>query len=148
MRSSRTHAPAAGPGPASSDPRVEHVQLVDPADLPRFARLGIAASVQPIHLRDDAAQARRLWGARAERSGYPWRSLSESGALLPFGTDAPVEPIDPWPGLEVAVTRADRSWPAGTPPFGVAEALDLATGAPGGLPRRPAVGRGESTAAA
>ena len=121
------HARSGGrAGSGQLRPRVEHVQLVDPADLPRFARLGIAASVQPIHLRDDAAQARRLWGARAERSGYPWRSLSDSGALLPFGTDAPVEPIDPWPGLEVAVTRADRSWPAGMPPFGGAEALDLA----------------------
>ncbi len=114
------------PGQAGFAPRVEHVQLVDPIDLARFARLGIAASVQPVHLRSDAAQARHLWGDRAERSGYPWRSLSVSGALLPFGTDAPVEPIDPWPGLAVAVTRADPSWPAGTLPFGPGEGLTLA----------------------
>jgi hypothetical protein len=107
-------------------PRVEHVQLVDPADLPRFARLGIAASVQPVHLRSDAAQARHLWGDRAERSGYPWRSLADSGALLPFGTDAPVESIDPWPGLAMAVLRADPGWPASIQPFGPGEALDLA----------------------
>jgi predicted amidohydrolase YtcJ len=107
-------------------PRIEHVQLVDPVDLPRFARFGVAASVQPIHLRSDAAQARRLWGERAERSGYPWRSLSETGTPIPFGTDAPVEPIDPWPGLAIAVTRADGSWPAGTPAFGRGEALTLA----------------------
>ncbi len=113
------------PGDGRLRPRVEHVQLVDPVDLARFARLGIAASVQPVHLRSDAAQARHLWGDRAERSGYPWRSLSDSGALLPFGTDAPVEPIDPWPGVEVAVTRAAASWPAGAPPFGPAEALTL-----------------------
>lgn len=106
-------------------PRVEHVQLVDPTDLPRFARDGIAASVQPVHIRSDAAQARRLWGSRAERSGYPWRSLVESGAVVPFGTDAPVEPIDPWPGLAVAVTRADGSWPAGMRPFTPAQALSL-----------------------
>jgi len=104
-------------------PRIEHVQLVDPVDLPRFAWLGVVASVQPVHLRSDAAQARRLWGERAERSGYPWRSLSEAGTLIPFGTDAPVEPIDPWPGLAIAVTRADGSWPAGTPAFGRKEAL-------------------------
>jgi predicted amidohydrolase YtcJ len=116
-------APHAGTGPLV--PRVEHVQLVDPADLGRFARHGIAASVQPVHLRTDAAQARHLWGERAERSGYPWRSLADSGALLPFGTDAPIEPIDPWPGLAIAVTRADASWPAGTAPFGPDEALPL-----------------------
>ena len=116
-------APHVGLGPLA--PRVEHVQLVDPADLPRFARLGVTASVQPVHLRGDAAAARLLWGARAERSGYPWRSLADSGALLAFGTDAPVEPIDPWPGLAMAVTRADAGWPAGTPPFGPAEALTL-----------------------
>ncbi len=107
-------------------PRVEHVQLVADDDLGRFARSGIAASVQPVHLRSDAIQARRLWGERAERSGYPWRSLAESGALLPFGTDAPVEPIDPWPGIAIAVTRADPSWPAGTGFFSVGEGLSLA----------------------
>ena len=107
-------------------PRVEHVQLVDPTDLGRFARAGIAASVQPIHLRSDAEAARRLWGARAERNGYPWASLVRSDAIVAFGTDAPVEPIDPWPGLEMAVTRASPEWPAGTAAFGPAERLDLA----------------------
>jgi predicted amidohydrolase YtcJ len=114
----------AGRGPLRT--RIEHVQLVDPIDLPRFGRLGVAASIQPVHLRSDAAQARHLWGERAERSGYPWRSLSDSGALLPFGTDAPVEPIDPWPGMAIAVTRADPSWPAGTSSFGPQEGLTLA----------------------
>jgi predicted amidohydrolase YtcJ len=112
-------------GAGRLQPRIEHVQLVDPVDLSRFARLGVAASVQPVHLRSDAAQARRLWGERAERSGYPWRSLSETGTPIPFGTDSPVEPIDPWPGLAIAVTRADGSWPAGTPAFGRGEALSL-----------------------
>ncbi len=107
-------------------PRVEHVQLIDQRDLPRFGALGIAASVQPVHLRSDAAQARNLWGDRAEPSSYRWRSLSDSGALIPFGTDAPVERFDPWPGLAIAITRADPSWPVGTAPFGPAEALTLA----------------------
>jgi predicted amidohydrolase YtcJ len=106
-------------------PRLEHIQLLHPDDRPRFARSGIAASVQPIHLRADAAAARRLWGARAEANGYPLRSLADTGAVLAFGTDAPVEPIDPWPGLSMAVTRRDASWPAGTPAFGPAEALTL-----------------------
>jgi predicted amidohydrolase YtcJ len=110
---------------ASLMPRLEHVQLLDRADLPRFAAAGIAASVQPIHLRAVAAAARRLWGVRAEASGYAWRSLVDSGSVVAFGTDAPVEPIDPWPGLAMAVTRSDPSWPAGTSPFGPAEALTL-----------------------
>ncbi len=105
-------------------PRVEHVQLVDPGDLTRFAAAGIAASVQPVHLRSDADQARRLWHERGERFGYPWRSLAESGALLPFGTDAPVERIDPWPGLAMAIARDDSSWETGRP-FGPAEALTV-----------------------
>jgi len=106
-------------------PRLEHVQLLHPDDRGRFAAGGVAASVQPIHLRADAAAARRLWGDRAEAHGYTWRTLAETGAVLAFGTDAPVEPIDPWPGLAIAVTREDPSWPAGTAPFGPNEALSL-----------------------
>jgi predicted amidohydrolase YtcJ len=109
-------------------PRVEHVQLIDEADVSRFARDGIAASVQPVHLRTDAQVARRLWGARAERSGYAWRSLLEAGAVVAFGTDAPIEPTDPWPGLAMAVTRSHPSWSDGpTDPatFGPRERLTL-----------------------
>jgi predicted amidohydrolase YtcJ len=110
---------------APAMPRLEHCQLVDPADRPRFGA-GIAASVQPIHLRVDAPVARRLWGRRAEPNGYAWRSLAAAGAVLAFGTDAPVEPIDPWPGLAMAVARRDISWPADEPTFGATEALSLA----------------------
>lgn len=106
-------------------PRLEHVQLVHPDDLPRFATAGIAASVQPVHLREDAATARRDWGERAERDAYAWRTLADSGALIPFGTDAPVEPIDPWPGLAMAASRQSSAWPSGTAPFGAGEALPL-----------------------
>jgi hypothetical protein len=106
-------------------PRVEHVQMVDRADLGRFAAGGIAASMQPAHLGSDAAQARLLWGARAERSGYLWGSLAASGAVVAFGTDAPVEPYDPWPGIALAVRREDPRWPDGTPPFAPDEALGL-----------------------
>lgn len=106
-------------------PRLEHVQLATEADVGRFARAGIAASVQPIHLRSDAEAARRLWGARAEHDGYRLRSILETGAILAFGTDAPVESIDPWPGIEIAVTRRSRSWP-GEDRFGASEALSVA----------------------
>jgi predicted amidohydrolase YtcJ len=106
-------------------PKIEHVQLLDPADRGRFAAAGIVASVQPVHLGSDAAQARMLWGARAETSGYAWGSLTATGAVLAFGTDAPVEPFDPWPGIALAVRREDPRWPAGTPAFGPAESLSL-----------------------
>jgi predicted amidohydrolase YtcJ len=106
-------------------PRLEHVQLLHPDDRPRFAAAGIAASIQPIHVRADAPIALRLWGDRAETRGYPMRSLVDAGAVVAFGTDAPVEPIDPWPGLSMAVTRIDGSWPEGIPPFGRQERLTL-----------------------
>ena len=106
-------------------PRLEHVQLLDPDDRARFARAGIGASIQPVHLRSDAATARRLWGTRAETHGYPIRSLLEAGTVVAFGTDAPAEPIDPWPGISMAVTRADASWGDGARPFGTGEAVTL-----------------------
>jgi predicted amidohydrolase YtcJ len=106
-------------------PRVEHVQLCHPDDRPRFAALGVAASVQPIDLRADAPKALRDWGARAETQGYAWRSLVEAGAVVAFGTDAPVEPVDPWPGIALAVLRRDPSWGADASPFGAHEGLPL-----------------------
>jgi len=107
-------------------PRVEHAQLVSPEDVPRFGRSGVAASVQPVHLRSDALTARRVWGGRAERDAYRLGSLAATGAVLAFGTDAPVEPWDPWPGLELAVTRHHAAWGDDPRPFGPSEALDVA----------------------
>ncbi len=106
-------------------PRLEHVQLLDAADRARFKAHGVAASVQPVHLREDAATARRDWGSRAEANGYTWRSLLDAGATLAFGSDAPVEPADPWPGIAVAVLRRDPSWGRDAEPYGPAEALTL-----------------------
>ncbi len=106
-------------------PRVEHVQLIAEMDLPRFATLGIAASMQPIHVRSDAETARRLWGPRAETRGYALAALARSGAVVALGTDAPVEPVDPWPGIACAVTRSAPSWPPGTAPFGLSNGLGL-----------------------
>jgi predicted amidohydrolase YtcJ len=128
-------------------PRVEHVQLCHPDDRARFATLGIAASVQPVHLRDDAAPARRDWGSRAETSGYAWGSLLEAGAVMPFGTDTPVEPADPWPGIALAVLRRDPSWGPDAEAFGPAEAMALddalraASVAPAATARDPLGGR-------
>ena len=106
-------------------PRLEHVQLLDPADRGSFVAAGIAASVQPVHLGSDAAQARKLWGARAESRGYTWASIAATGAVIAFGTDAPIESFDPWPGLALAIRREDARWPAGTQPFGPHESLTL-----------------------
>jgi predicted amidohydrolase YtcJ len=85
-------------------PRIEHVQLLDPADLPRFPALGVAASMQPIHCTSDIDIARRHWGARSERA-YPWKRLLDAGVTLAFGSDAPVESPSTALGLHSAVTR-------------------------------------------
>jgi predicted amidohydrolase YtcJ len=106
-------------------PRIEHVQMLDPADRGRFASAGIAASVQPVHLGSDAVQARKLWGDRAESTAYTWKSIADTGAVMPFGTDAPVESYDPWPGLALAVRREDPRWPAGTAVFAEEQSLTL-----------------------
>jgi hypothetical protein len=105
-------------------PRIEHAQLVHPQDVPRFGQLGVAASVQPVHLRSDADIARAAWGVRAEWA-FPLAGLVAGGALIPCGTDAPVEPVDPWPGLAVAVTRRDP-WRIADEPLGRGQAIDLA----------------------
>ena len=104
-------------------PRVEHAQLVDPRDVARFGAMGVAASVQPVHLRSDAAPQLVAWGERTHNS-FPLAGLIASGALIPFGTDAPVEPADPWPGIAVAVARRDPSRPADVL-TGPDEAIDL-----------------------
>lgn len=106
-------------------PRIEHVQMLHPEDRPRFAAAGIAASVQPVHLGSDAITARKVWGERAEAEGYTWKSIADTGAVIPFGTDAPVESYDPWPGLALAVCREDPRWPSGTPAFAPEESLTL-----------------------
>ena len=117
-------APTVGTTPLM--PRVEHAQLVADDDITRFAGLGIAASVQPVHLRSDVHKARALWaGDRAERRSFPLAALARTGAVVAFGTDAPVEPFDPWPGIACAVTRSAPTWPAGTPPLGPVQAVSL-----------------------
>jgi predicted amidohydrolase YtcJ len=84
--------------------RIEHVQILHPSDLGRLASLDVIASMQPIHATSDMDMADRYWGDRA-RYSYAWRTMWDSGALVVFGSDAPVERIDPLPGIHAAVTR-------------------------------------------
>ncbi len=84
--------------------RIEHVQLLCVEDLPKFAQLGIVASMQPIHAPHDWRMAERYWGARCGLA-YAWRSILRTGAVLAFGSDAPIEIFDPLLGLYAAVTR-------------------------------------------
>lgn len=94
--------------------RIEHVQLIDPADLPRVAQLGVVASVQPSHAPSDRYMADRLWGERS-RHAYAFRSLLASGACLALGSDVPVEPLDPLAGIHAAVTRKRLTEPDSAP---------------------------------
>ncbi|MGB9867448.1 MAG: amidohydrolase [Bacillota bacterium] len=84
--------------------RIEHAQIVHPEDLPRFHKLSLIASVQPIHATADRYIADLYWGARAKYA-YPFRSLLSTGAKVCFGSDAPVESMDPLKGIYAAVTR-------------------------------------------
>ncbi len=104
--------PAAPPPPIPN--RIEHCQVLHPRDIPRFAQLGVVASMQPIHCTSDMETAERLWGDRCAYA-YAWRSLRDAGATLAFGSDAPVEPLNPWPGVHAAVTRQR---PGEVPPEG------------------------------
>ena len=109
--------------------RIEHVQILAKEDLPRLAELGIVASVQPVHAPSDRDMADKFLGQRAEWA-YAYQALKRTGAEMAFGSDAPVEPVNPFHGLHAAVTRRrlDGSpGPEGWHPqerLALAEALD------------------------
>jgi len=84
--------------------RIEHVQVLHPDDVPRFAQLNVIASMQPIHAPSDMYAADRFWGDRSALA-YAWRTQLDQGAHLAFGSDAPVESPNPFLGLYAAVTR-------------------------------------------
>jgi predicted amidohydrolase YtcJ len=94
--------------------RIEHVQVLDPADLPRFAALGIIAAMQPTHATSDMYWAGERLGEERLAGAYAWKSLADSGALLAFGSDFPVEQANPMLGIYAAVSRQDLAgWPEG-----------------------------------
>jgi predicted amidohydrolase YtcJ len=84
--------------------RIEHAQLLAEKDIPRFAALGVTASVQPDHALDDRDVAEHHWAGRTDRA-FALRSLLDAGATLALGSDAPVSPLDPWATAAAAVTR-------------------------------------------
>ncbi|WP_326837783.1 amidohydrolase family protein [Amycolatopsis rhabdoformis] len=109
--------------------RIEHAQLLSLEDVPRFAGLGLVASVQPAHQPDDRDVADRHWHGRTDRA-YAYRALLDSGARLEIGSDAPVAPLDPWDGIAAAVGRTDDHRPAWHPEQAIplADALAAASG--------------------
>lgn len=85
--------------------RIEHAQVVDPADLPRFGRHGIVASMQPVHQTGDRVMAEARLGPARLAGAYAWNSMLRNGAKLAFGSDYPVESPDPFAGWAAAFTR-------------------------------------------
>ena len=95
--------------------RIEHVQVVDPADIPRIGKAGIIASMQPVHQTSDRTMAEARLGPDRLAGAYAWQSMLRSGAKLAFGSDFPVESPNPFPGLAAAISRQDMQ---GQPPGG------------------------------
>ncbi|HEX4693201.1 amidohydrolase [Sphingomonas sp.] len=89
--------------------RIEHAQIVDPADLPRFATLHVIASMQPTHATSDMKMAEARLGADRLNGAYAWATMLRNGVPLAFGSDYPVESPDPWAGWAAAFTRQDAS---------------------------------------
>ncbi len=96
-------------GRRDSRHRIEHAQHLADADFPRFAQLDVIASMQPTHCISDKRFAEKRIGPDRCRGAYAWRRLLDAGARIAFGTDWPVERIDPLEGLYAAVTRKDRA---------------------------------------
>ena len=117
---------------------IEHAQLLVDTDVDRFARLGVAASVQPEHAMDDRDIADRHWAGRTDRA-FAFASLARAGARLLLGSDAPVAPLDPWISMAAAVGR-DRD---GRDPWHPAERLSALAAWQGSTDGRVSVAVGD-----
>jgi predicted amidohydrolase YtcJ len=106
---------AANPDAKNTRPRIEHAQVVSPDDWPRFAQLGVIASMQPSHAVEDMAWAEARIGPERIKGAYAWRSLRRAGARLAFNSDLPATDYNIFYGLHSAVTRQDKD---GKPPGG------------------------------
>ena len=103
------------PSTSATRPRIEHAQVVSPQDIPRFASLGVIASMQPSHAVEDMAWAEERIGPERLKGAYAWRSLRRAGARMAFNSDLPGTDYNIFYGLHSAVTRTDRN---GTPAGG------------------------------
>jgi hypothetical protein len=105
---------AKSPAARATRPRIEHAQVVSPADLPRFAKLGVIASMQPSHAVEDMPWAEDRVGPERIKGAYAWRALRRAGARLVLNSDLPGTDYDIFYGLHSAVARANREGrPAG-----------------------------------
>jgi predicted amidohydrolase YtcJ len=95
--------------------RIEHAQVIDPADIPRLAPAGIIASMQPTHQTSDRTMAEKRLDPPRLEGAYAWQTIVRSGARLAFGSDFPVESANPFPGISAAISRQD---PKGQPTGG------------------------------
>ena len=95
--------------------RIEHVQVIDPADIARLKSAGIIASMQPTHQTSDRLMAEARLGPQRLEGAYAWQTIARSGVPLAFGSDFPVESPNPFPGIAAAISRQD---PDGQPPGG------------------------------
>jgi predicted amidohydrolase YtcJ len=109
------YADVLGPDGGAARWRIEHAQIVAEADVPRFGQQGVIASMQPTHCTSDMDWAEDRLGPDRLVGAYAWRTLLASDAVLSFGSDAPVEAVDPVPGLFAACTRTHAD---GMPPGG------------------------------
>jgi len=89
--------------------RIEHAQIVDPLDIPKFAELKVIASMQPVHQTSDRLMAEARLGPDRLKGAYAWRSMEKAGVRLAFGSDVPVESANPFPGIAAAISRTDAS---------------------------------------
>ena len=87
--------------------RIEHAQIIDPADLPRFKPLGVVASMQPVHEASDWRMATARLGEARLKGAYAWKTMLDNGVPLAFGSDVPVESPNPFAGIAVAMSRED-----------------------------------------
>ena len=99
-------------------PRIEHIETISAQDIPRFGRLGVIASFQPLHAYPDD-DLMKVWaphiGPERAQRGWVWRFIQKSGGVLAFGSDWPIVTLNPWPGVQNALTRQTTE---GEPPGG------------------------------
>ena len=105
-------------GGSDMRPRIEHIETISAQDIPRFGRLGVIASFQPLHAYPDD-DLMKVWtphiGPERAQRGWVWRSIEQSAGVLAFGSDWPIVTLNPWPGVQNALTRQTTE---GEPPGG------------------------------